>query len=202
MKDSMISKWTTRIMLFAISMTVLTFCVNSQTEEEVYQPSLNAQPVRPVWQEAEKMAHEWDQGAYVEEVRVNIAIPNTMAKSYAIDFRIKSDNKEKEILYVTCYYGSCTSKEYSIPLELNWKCTPINLDDFTLESRSALMIALNEFEKTLIFTDHSMIFLTLRRHDPTCLGDRIVWSFQLRDAFAIENTHIVIDANTEEVLER
>lgn len=100
---------------------------------------LRAIALEEYWSRAQSLAEEWRADAYVKEVSIDVALPNSPASYDHVAFTFLSPTEDMARLSVSCEEGDCQSLEVTqdpgYPVLL---CTPIGNSDAEISSQDAL----------------------------------------------------------------
>jgi len=160
--------------------------------------------VQSFWLQALAVAQEWHPDAYVSGVRVDVPLPTRKVypEGYpSVRFSFQSPGENYVTLVILCNAEKCHSFEVEqnpqYPLE---QCTPINLNDFTLDSGEVVDIGLEYGGEDYINLPTADVDLMLFRDIPSCSG-QVKWRISFTDFATRKEVALVIDAVTGEVIE-
>lgn len=162
-------------------------------------------PVRDFWREATSLARQrWHTEAYVKEVSIDSPVGGDTLGSPCYPFvryDFAAPGERAEIATVTCWVqlgGGCdlSIKERDVVAQ----CTPITLDDFSLDTGEVLEIGLREGGERYKQAGTVYLLIRLARSDPGRSGD-LQWLVSFWDRESLEALILLIDPKTGEVLE-
>jgi hypothetical protein len=165
---------------------------------------LNVPSAREYWLQALEMAQEWQPDAYVRGVDVDVPLParpSSVRPGYpGVRFSFCSASEDHITLVVSCSSERCDSFEIEqgsgYPL---MHCTPIALDDFSLDSEDAVAIGLQNGGDDYMSSSTAYVVLKLHRDSPFCEG-RVQWSITFAEPSG-RVLDVFVDSVSGEIIE-
>lgn len=190
------------IVLMAILMTSGCSTDSEPSPTSPLEPSEIEVPAAKLhWEEVREIAQEWDSGAFVYEVVVNLPLAGEIDETAFFQYYIQSPNQENAYLRIYCDEIHCMSTELSNPSGV-FLCKPILREDFEVDSDQVFRMILGLEKRDLISQEGVRTYLTLtRQYEGACQREQVVWIVQHLDAKSSKIYTIVIDASTGKIIE-
>ncbi len=162
-------------------------------------PSLPILSVEAYWDFAHEQAYAWHTDAQILEVRVEVALPNSSVSSSNIKFTFVSPEDRLTEWVLSCTPEGCSAIEVDRTPGHPSRLCPFEFDDFKIDSKEALQIALDNGLDEYI--SHELAFLDLKLGRTIVCMDHVVWSASGLIPSPFHSTDVWIDAMTGEVIE-
>ena len=163
---------------------------------------LRAIDLEEYWSTAMSTAEDWRPDAYVREISIDVALPNSPASSSHVAFTIQSPSEDMVSLSVSCEEGECRSLEVGQnPGYPVLHCSPIDVKDPAISSQEALEVGLQNGGSQFVYDSHTLLSLTLSHlsGNQVC-SDRLTWRVSFLEPVT-RGVRILLDATTGEILE-
>lgn len=157
--------------------------------------------VRDRWGEAMTLARQWDEGAYVNKVMVDVPLPNgNRGLSPVVIFDLQTRNNDYIGLTISCNEYRC--KKFPVAQEEGYPVihsTPVTLEDFSLDSEDAFKVSLEGGGRKYLSCHNATLILFLY-HEESIGQGKAVWKFSITDYSRGADFNLIIDASTGEVI--
>ena len=163
---------------------------------------LRATALEEYWSRAISIAEEWRADAYVKDVSIDVALPNSPASLNHVAFTFQSPSADMVSLSVSCEDGDCQSlqvmQEAGYPVA---HCAAIEASDAEISSQDALEAGLQNGGSQFVYGSHTLLSLTLSHQagNEIC-SDRLTWRVSFFEPVT-RGIRVFIDARTGEILE-
>lgn len=190
--------------LLALSALLLSYtsCIrNPKLSNEYIISGLDVLSVQANWNRAMNIGRQWDQDAYVSNIKVDIPLPNGnrgVSQSLVFDFQTKTNDLAG--LMVACNEHRCKKiliqRDKGSPVI---HADPIMIKDVTVDSKEVLRLSLEHGGRNFVYRENSTLVLFLNRRLSEYKGT-LVWRVSYSDYTNGNDLDVYIDANTKEVL--
>jgi hypothetical protein len=162
---------------------------------------LRAIDLEEYWSTAMSTAEDWRPDAYVREVSIDVALPNSPASSSHVAFTIQSQGEDMVSLSVSCEENECRSLEVDQnPGYPVLHCSPIDVKDPTISSQEALEVGLQNGGSQFVYDSHTLLSLTLSHISGNQIcSDRLTWRVSFFEPVT-RGVRVLLDAKTGEIL--
>jgi len=163
---------------------------------------LRAIDLEEYWSTAMSTAEDWRPDAYVREVSIDVALPNSPASSSHVAFTIQSPSEDMLSLSISCEEGECRSLEADQnPGYPVLHCSPIDLEEPEISSQEALELGLQNGGSQFVYDSHTLLSLTLSHLSGNQIcSDRLTWRVSFFEPVT-RGVRVLLDAKTGEILE-
>jgi hypothetical protein len=163
---------------------------------------LRAIALEEYWSTAMSMAEDWRPDAYVREVSIDVALPNSPASSNHVAFTFQTPSDDMVSLSISCEEGDCGSLEVDQnPGYPVLHCTPIDEEDPSISSQEALEVGLQSGRSQFVYDSHASLSLTLSHISGNQIcSDRLTWRVSFFEPVT-RGVRVLLDAKTGEILE-
>ena len=163
---------------------------------------LRAIDLEEYWSTAMSNAEDWRPDAYVREISIDVALPNSPASSSHVAFIVQSPSEDMVSLSVSCEEGECKSLEVDQnPGYPVLHCSPIDVKDPTITSQEALEVGLQNGGSQFVYDSSTSLSLTLSHISGNQMcSDRLTWRVSFFEPVT-RGVRVLLDATTGEILE-
>jgi len=163
---------------------------------------LRAIDLEEYWSTAMSIAKDWRADAYVKEVSIDVALPNSPASSSHVAFTIQSPSEDMLSLSISCEEGECGSLQVDQnPGSPVLHCSPIDLEEPEISSQEALELGLQNGGSQFVYDSHTLLSLTLSHLSGNQIcSDRLTWRVSFFEPVT-RGIRVILDAQTGEILE-
>ena len=157
-------------------------------------------PTRSHWEKVQTIAKDWEENAFVNEVRIYLPYADETYKAVRFNYFVQSPAREFAYLKVYCDKYHCTSDEIEKSSGV-FLCEPISCDDFKVDSDQVFHMVLGLDKRELVFKELiSTQFELTRQYEGSCQEDQVVWIVQHMDIKELSIHIMVIDALTGKII--